>query len=131
MSMNDTVADFLTRVRNGFRAEHEDVTINYTVLVENIAKVMRSEGYIKDFQTVGEGAEKVMIVKLKYVNGTSVIANLQRVSKPSRRVYVGYNDVKPIMNGLGLSILSTPAGVMSDNDARKKHVGGEVLCNVW
>jgi len=129
--MNDSIADFLTRTRNAYRAAHEDVVIKHSRTVEDVAKVILEEGYFENVEVVGEGAKKSIIVKLKYVEGVSVVADLQRVSKPSRRIYVGYKEIKPVMNGLGLSVLSTPQGVMSDNDARKKRVGGEVLCNVW
>lgn len=131
MSMNDTVSYFLTRIRNAYKAGHEDVQIPHTVLSEKIARVMLDEGYLEDMQIVGEGIKKTIVITIKYIDEKSVINGLKRVSKPSRRIYVGYQDIKPVMNGLGLSILSTPAGVMSDNDARKKRVGGEVLCNIW
>lgn len=131
MSMNDTISDFLTRLRNAYRAGHEDVQIPYTVITEKVANVLLGEGYINGVEVVGEGFRKALVIKIKYIDNKSVINGLVRVSKPSGRIYVGYKDLKPVMDGLGLSILSTPAGVMSDGDARKKRVGGEVICNVW
>ena len=131
MSINDTVADFLTRIRNACRASHEDVQIPYSVLNERIGKVIVDNGYIEDLQVIGDGAQKRIVVKLKYVDGKPVVNDVQRVSKPSKRVYVGYKDIKPVMNGLGVAILSTPTGVMSDLEAKKKRVGGEVICNIW
>lgn len=131
MSMSDTVADFLTRIRNAYRAGHESVQIRHSALTERIAGVLLNEGYISDLQTVGEGINKYLVVGMKYVDGKSVINGLKRISKPSCRTYVGYMDIKPVMNGLGLSILSTPVGVLSDNEARRRQVGGEVLCNIW
>ena len=131
MSMNDTMSDFLTRIRNAYRASHKDVQIPYTGLSEKVGKVLLDLGYIESLEVAGEGVRKAICVKVKYVEGKSVINGLQRISKPSRRVYVGYKEIKPVMNGLGVAILSTPSGVMSDVDARKKQIGGEVLCNVW
>lgn len=131
MSMNDTISNFLTRIRNAYRATHKDVQMRHSVLTEKIARVMLDEGYISDLQVVGEGAKKYLVIKIKYVDEKSVILGIKRVSKPSKRVYVGSVDIKPVMDGLGLSILSTPAGIMSDKEARKRRVGGEVLCNVW
>lgn len=131
MSMNDTIAGFLTRVRNAYRAGHEDVEVRHSALTEKVARVLLDKGYLSDVQVIGEGVKKSIVVKIKYVDGRSVISGLERLSKPSRRVYVGYRDIKPVMNGLGFSILSTPAGVMSNVEAREKHLGGEVLCNVW
>lgn len=131
MSMNDVTSDFLTRVRNAYRTGHESVQIRHSVLVESVARILQTEGYIDSVETIGEGIRKYLVVKIRYVNGTSVIQGLQRVSKPSRRVYVGCKEIKPVMNGLGLSILSTPSGVMTDVEARKRRVGGEVLCNIW
>ncbi len=131
MSMNDPIADLLTRIRNAYRAEHEDVQIPYSIMKEKIVKVMVDEGYVEGFEVAGEGTKKVLIVRIKYVDGTSVINGIKRVSKPSCRRYVGYNEILPVTNGMGISILSTPAGIMSDTSARKKHVGGEVVCNIW
>jgi small subunit ribosomal protein S8 len=129
--MNDTVSDFLTRLRNAYRAKHEDVQIPYSILTEKIANVMFVQGYVDGVEVVGEGVNKTIVIKVKYVDEESVINGLKRVSKPSCRIYVGYKEIKPVLNGLGISVLSTPAGVMSDVDARKKRVGGEVLCNIW
>lgn len=131
MSMNDTVANFLTKIRNACSAGHESVQMRHTVLIEKIANVLQNEGYIEDLQIVGEGLNKNIVIKLKYSGTTPVISNLSRVSKPSGRIYIGYREIKPVMNGLGLSILSTPEGVMTDTEARRKRLGGEIICNVW
>ena len=131
MSMNDPIADLLTRIRNAYRASHEDVQIPYSAIKEQIVNVMVDEGYVSGVEVAGEGTKKALVVKIKYVDGKSVISGLTRISKPSCRRYVGFKEIHPVRNGMGISILSTPAGVMSDNDARKKHVGGEVVCNVW
>jgi len=131
MSMNDPIADLLTRIRNAYRAAHEDVQIPYSIMKEKIVKVMVDEGYVEGYEVAGEGTKKALIVRIKYVDGTSVITGIQRISKPSCRRYVGFNEILPVRNGMGISILSTPAGVLSDNDARKKRVGGEVVCNIW
>lgn len=131
MSMNDTIADFLTRIRNAIRAGHEDVQTRYSSLNEKIAQVLLDEGYITDFQVMGEGIRKTIIVSVKYMDGRSVITDMQRVSRPSKRVYVGFSDIKPVMNGLGMSIMSTPSGIITDKEARRRRVGGEVICSVW
>lgn len=131
MSMSDTIAYFLTRIRNAYRAGHESLSVRHTVITEKVANVMLNAGYLDDVQIDGEGVTKRIVIGIKYRDDASVINGLQRVSTPSRKVYVGYRDIKPVMNGLGLSILSTPNGVMSDVDARKSQVGGEVICNVW
>lgn len=131
MSMNDTIADFLTRIRNAYRAGHEDVQVKYSKITERIAQILLDYGYLEGFEVVGEGVRKAMVVNVKYRDGVSVINGIKRISKPSGRIYVGYQDIKPVRNGLGMTILSTPAGVMSDIDARKKQLGGEVICNVW
>lgn len=131
MSMNDRVSDLLTRIRNAAQAHHETVSIGHTSMLERVAKILQDEGYLDDVQTVGEGVKKSINIKIKYVDGESVIGGMKRVSSPSGRYYLGYKDIKPVMNGLGMSILSTPLGLMTDVDARKKRVGGEVICNIW
>jgi len=131
MGMNDTMADFLTRIRNGYRAGFDAVSVAHTKITERIAGVLLNAGYIDDFQVISEGAAKAMVITLKYRDGRPVIHGIRRESKPSRRVYVGYRDIKPVRNGIGIAIISTPAGIMSDEEAKKRQIGGELLASVW
>jgi small subunit ribosomal protein S8 len=130
---SDPIADMLTRVRNGSRARLEKVDMPSSRLKERIAQVLKDEGYIKNFRTVSEGGEKATLrVFLKYTpENEAVISGVHRVSRPGLRVYVGSQEIPKVMSGLGVSILSTPKGVLTDRAARKANVGGELLCTVW
>jgi small subunit ribosomal protein S8 len=128
----DSFADFLTRIRNGLRSRQKDVAVPHSKLKYEIARVLLEEGFISNFQVDGEGIAKKLIVTLKYEEGgTSVIRGLEMVSLQSRRVYVGTGDIPKVLGGLGMSIVSTSRGIMTDRDARQKRVGGEILCKVW
>ena len=130
--LTDPIADLLTRIRNGCRAHKERVDIPWSRTKERIATVMVNEGYLKECVVAGEGVEKVLRVSLRYdARRQSVITDLQRVSRPSLRVYVGAEEAPRVRRGMGISILSTNKGVMPDRQAREQHVGGEVLCTVW
>ncbi|RJX34442.1 MAG: 30S ribosomal protein S8 [Desulfarculus sp.] len=131
MSMQDPMADMLTRLRNALLARHDQVDIPSSALKVAVAKVLKNEGYITDLEVTPDDKQGVLRLKLKYVAGQAVIEGIKRVSKPSRRVYVGHQDIPKVRSGLGISILSTPQGVLSDTTARKQKVGGEVLCTVW
>ena len=131
MSMQDPMADLLTRVRNGMMARHEQVEVPASKLKAAVAKVLKSEGYITDYKTTADDKQGILTITLRYVAGKPVIEGLQRVSRPSRRVYVGHKEIPKVRSGLGISILSTPQGVISDKTARKDKVGGEILCEVW
>ncbi len=132
MSLSDPLGDLLTRIRNGQRAGHAKVTAPASRLRENLLRVLESEGYIRGFEryNVRQGVDELSI-ELKYNEGTPVINKIMRVSKPGRRVYAKIKDLQKVYNGLGISILSTPRGVMSDHEARQKNVGGEILCQVF
>ena len=134
MSMSDPIADMLIRIRNAQLVGHTEVAMPASKLKASIAKVLKDEGYIEDFalqEKSGEaGAKKELRIALKYYAGRPVIERLERVSKPGLRVYKGRNDIPRIMNGLGVAILSTSRGVMTDRKARADGVGGEVLCIV-
>jgi small subunit ribosomal protein S8 len=130
MSMTDPIADMLTRIRNGQKARMVSVSIPASNVKTAIAKVLKDEGYITDFATEGEGAEKKLTIELKYFEGTPVIEKVRRVSKPGLRVYRGKEDLPKVLGGLGVAIVSTSAGVMSDRQAREQGIGGEVLCIV-
>lgn len=130
MSMTDPIADMLTRIRNGQMAEKLGVTMPSSKLKEAIAKVLLDEGYIEKYAVRKDGAKAELDIELKYYAGRPVIERLERVSRPGLRVYRGQQDFPRVMNGLGIAIVSTPKGVMTDRRARSANVGGEVLCIV-
>jgi small subunit ribosomal protein S8 len=130
MSMSDPIADMLTRIRNAQMVGHTEVTMPASRLKASIAKVLRDEGYIEDFILREDGAHRELRIGLKYYAGRPVIERLERVSKPGLRVYKGRDDIPKVMNGLGVAILSTSRGVMTDRKARADGVGGEILCIV-
>ena len=130
MSMSDPVADMLTRIRNAQQAQKGAVSMPSSKLKIAIAQVLKDEGYVEDFVVRGEGSARELTIALKYYAGSPVIERIERVSKPGLRVYRGCDDLPKVMNGLGVAIVSTPSGVMTDRRARASKVGGEVLCVV-
>jgi small subunit ribosomal protein S8 len=130
MSMSDPIADMLTRIRNAQMVEKVSVTMPSSKVKVAIAQVLKDEGYIEDFAVKSDGAKAELNIALKYYAGRPVIERLERVSKPGLRVYRGRNDIPQVMNGLGVAIVSTPKGVMTDRKARASGVGGEVICYV-
>jgi len=130
MGMTDPIADMLTRIRNGQKARKVSVSMPASKEKEAIASVLKDEGYISGYEVTGEGAQKSMSVELKYFEGAPVIEKVRRVSKPGLRVYKSKEDLPKVLGGLGIAIVSTSAGVMSDRVAREKGVGGEVICTV-
>ena len=130
MSMSDPIADMLTRIRNGQGARKVSVSMPASKAKEAVAKVLQDEGYILGFATEGEGATKELTVELKYFEGVAVIETIQRTSKPGLRIYRGKDELPKVLGGLGVAIVSTSAGVMSDRQAREKGIGGEVICVV-
>jgi len=130
MSMSDPIADMLIRIRNAQMVGHTEVMMPASKLKASIAQVLKDEGYIEDFALRDEGPKKELRIALKYYAGRPVIERLERVSKPGLRVYRGRDDIPRVMNGLGVAILSTSRGVMTDRKARADGVGGEVLCIV-
>jgi len=130
MSMSDPIADMLTRIRNAQATEKVSVMVPASKVKQSIAQVLKDEGYIEDFALRDEGPKKQLRIGLKYYAGRPVIERLERVSKPGLRVYRGRDDIPRIMNGLGVAILSTSRGVMTDRKARADGVGGEILCIV-
>lgn len=132
MTISDPIADMLTRIRNAGRAKAKSVDIPSSNLKVELAKVMRNEGYIKNYKLIKDTKQGVLRVYLKYgTDARSAIYHLERVSRPSRRVYVKGKEIKPFYNGTGIAILSTSKGIMTDQEARKENVGGEILCRVW
>lgn len=130
MSMSDPIADMLTRIRNAQMAEKVSVAMPSSKVKVAIATVLKDEGYIDDFRVQADGPKAVLELGLKYYAGRPVIERLERVSKPGLRVYKGVGDIPRVLNGLGIAIVSTPKGVMTDRKARAAKVGGEVLCVV-
>lgn len=130
--MTDPIADMLTRIRNAIRIERPDVDMPSSRAKIGIAEVLRREGYIWDFEVVEQSPQNVLRIHLKYgPNGEQVIRQIKRESKPGRRVYAGVRELPDVLQGLGISILSTNKGVLSNREARKQGVGGEVLCTIW
>ena len=130
MSMTDPVSDMLTRIRNGQKARKVSVSMPSSTVKIAVANVLKDEGYITDFEASVEGTKKTLSVELKYFEGTPVIEKVQRVSKPGLRIYRGKDDLPKVLGGLGIAIVSTSAGVMSDRQAREQGIGGEVICVV-
>ena len=128
MSMTDPIADMLTRIRNGQKARKVAVSMPASKQKEAIAKVLADEGYIAGYAVDGEGAAKALTIELKYFEGAPVIEKIQRSSRPGLRVYRGKEELPKVLGGLGVAIVSTSAGVMSDRQAREKGIGGEVIC---
>ena len=127
----DMIADFLTIIRNAIMSSAKTVETSASRARLDIAKILKEDGFIRDYSIVEDGAHKNMKVFLKYVQGESAIHEITRISKSSRRVYTGIKELKPIINGLGISIVTTNKGVMTDRQAKREQVGGEVICTVW
>jgi small subunit ribosomal protein S8 len=132
MSMQDPISDMLTRIRNAIMRDKEVTRIPFSKYKLSILEVLKNEGFISNFEKVEEEGKKNILVYLKYAaNGRPVLNKLERVSKPSCRQYIGAGDVKPVLNGIGISILSTSKGVLSDKQCREQNVGGEIICEIY
>lgn len=132
MQITDKIADMLTRIRNASAAKHDTVDVPASNMKKAIAQILLDEGYIKSFQVIDDGKQGIIRITLKYgVGKEAVITGLKRVSKPGLRIYTSCKDMPAVMNGLGIAIMSTPKGIMTDKQARKENVGGEVLAFVW
>ena len=130
--VNDSIADMLTRIRNAQTAKHETVSVETSIMKKSIAQILLDEGYIADFSEIDNGKNKDLIITLKYVNkNQKVITGLKRISKPGRRIYASCEELPKVLGGLGIVIVSTSKGVMTDREARKLGIGGEVLAYVW
>ena len=130
--MTDPIADMLTRIRNSVRVEKQFVDLPFSNMKKNIAEVMKREGYIRDYQIVEAQPVNIIRIQLKYgPNGEKVIRHIQRASKPGCRVYSSAADLKPVLNGLGVSVVSTSKGLLSDREAKSQQVGGEIICEIW
>ncbi|MFB2975552.1 30S ribosomal protein S8 [Microseira sp. BLCC-F43] len=133
MAVNDTIADMLTRIRNATQARHQTTLIPSTKMTRSIAKVLKDEGFITDYSEDGEGVKRNLVVSLKYKgkNRQPIITALKRVSKPGLRVYSNRKELPRVLGGIGIAIISTSSGIMTDREARRQGLGGEVLCYVW
>jgi len=133
MGMTDPLADLLTLVRNANKAKHEKVDVPASNLKSHVARILKDEGYIKNYKLIKDAKQGILRIYLKYEGETKkqVISGLRQLSKPGRRRYVGTDHIPSVLRGLGVTILSTSKGVLTDKDARKQKVGGELLCSVW
>jgi small subunit ribosomal protein S8 len=132
MNISDPIADMLTRLRNAIMARHQTVDVPYSTIKENIAIILRKEGFIRGYEVTGYGKKNVIRVELKYVNNKEpVLSHLRRISRPGLRVYSSHRDLPRVLGGMGLLIVSTPRGILTNKQARRDKVGGEVLCEIW
>jgi small subunit ribosomal protein S8 len=131
MSLSDPIGDMIARVKNAQARNHKKVELPSSNFKSKIADILKNEGFIKDFKITGENKKLVLSLELKYHSGNPVISNFERVSKPGRRIFSSADSLPKINNGLGIAIVSTPKGVMTDIDARKQKVGGEIICKVF
>lgn len=131
MSLSDPIADLLTRIRNASNARHERVDVPASKMKNEIARLLRDAGYVKNFKFIDDKKQGILRIYLKYDEENRGVVNLKRISKPGRRVYVDSLHIPKVLNGLGISILSTSKGILTDKEARELNVGGEVLCHVW
>ena len=131
MVTTDPIADMLTRIRNANQQKHETVSIPYSNLKNDLANILKNEGFVTDFVVNEEGNHKNIVITLKYKGNERVITGLKRVSKPGLRQYAKVNEVPKVLNGLGIVVLSTSQGLMTDKEARAKNIGGEVLAYIW
>ena len=131
MSLSDPIGDMIARVKNAQARNHKKVELPSSNFKTKIADILKNEGFIKDFTIVEENQKPILSLELKYHSGNPVISNFERVSKPGRRIFSSADSLPKINNGLGIAILSTPKGVMTDIDARKQRVGGEIICKVF
>ena len=129
--MTDPISDFLTRIRNASQAGHRSVDVPASKMKEGLANILKDQGFIEAYERVSEGPQGVIRMKLRYVNGSPAMLGLRRVSRPGLRRYAGVTELPRVRNGLGIAVISTSHGLMTDKEARRRNVGGEVLCFVW
>ncbi|ROL60488.1 30S ribosomal protein S8 [Bacteroidetes/Chlorobi group bacterium MS-B_bin-24] len=131
MPVTDVIADFLTRIRNAGRARHNEVLVPFSKMKWAICQILKDQGYIEDFEKLDDNVQGTIRIKLKYYNRQPVIREIKRVSKPGRRIYVGAKEIPRVKNGLGIAVVSTSRGIMTDKMARKLNIGGELLFTIW
>ena len=131
MAVTDPIADFLTRIRNASRARKPRVDIPASNMKKSLAEILKNQNFIKDYEIIEDKKQSMIRVELKYTDGTPAISGLKRISKPGLRVYKNSNDLPRVLNGLGVAVISTPIGLLTDKDARTQSVGGEIVCYIW
>ena len=131
MATHDSIGDFLTIIRNASNAGKETCTAQWSKIREGIAAILKDEGYISDYEVSGEKAEKKITITMKYMGGVASLTGITRISKPGCRMYYEYRNIPRVLNGMGISILTTSKGVLKDSECRAKKIGGEMLCKVW
>ncbi len=129
--MTDPIADMLIRIKNALLARKDDVAMPHSRMKESLATILKTNGYIKDFSIKKDGARVTLLIELKYVGRVPAITDVKRISKPGCRLYASTHEIPRSLGGYGITIMSTPKGVVTDKEARKAHVGGEILCQVW
>lgn len=131
MSVTDPIADFLTRIRNASKARKPRVDIPASNMKRNLAEILKNQNFIKDYSIVEDNKQNIIRVELKYTSGSPAISGLKRISKPGLRIYKNSGDLPRVLNGLGVAVISTPKGLLTDKDARTQSVGGEIVCYIW
>lgn len=131
MAVTDPIADFLTRIRNASKAGKPRVDIPASNMKKSLAEILKSQNFIKDYSIIEDNKQNLIRVELKYTNGSPAISGLKRISKPGLRIYKNSNDLPRVLNGLGVAVISTPKGLLTDKDARLQSVGGEIVCYIW
>ena len=131
MAVTDPIADFLTRIRNASRAGKPRVDIPASSMKKSLAEILKSQSFIKDYAVIEDNKQNIIRVELKYTNGSPAISGLKRISKPGLRIYKNSKDLPRVLNGLGVAVISTPKGLLTDKDARTQSVGGEIVCYIW
>jgi small subunit ribosomal protein S8 len=131
MAVTDPIADFLTRIRNASKARKPRVDIPSSNMKKSLAEILKVQNFIKDYSVVEDNKQNVLRVELKYTNGSPAISGLKRISKPGLRIYKNSDDLPRVLNGLGVAVISTPKGLLTDKDARTQSVGGEIVCYIW
>jgi len=131
MAVTDPIADFLTRIRNASKARKLRVDIPASNMKKSLAEILKIQNFIKDYSVVEDNKQNIIRVELKYTNGSPAINGLKRISKPGLRVYKNSNEIPRVLNGLGVAVISTPKGLLTDKDARTEAVGGEIVCYIW
>src|SRR5512146_1628530 len=131
MAVTDPIADFLTRIRNASKARKLRVDIPASNMKKSLAEILKAQNFIKDYSIVEDNKQNVLRVELKYTNGSPAISGLKRISKPGLRIYKKSDDLPRVLNGLGVAVISTPKGLLTDKDAKTQSVGGEIVCYIW
>ncbi|MCX6151572.1 MAG: 30S ribosomal protein S8 [Ignavibacteriales bacterium] len=131
MPVTDPIADLLTRIRNAIKARKKNVDIPLSSMKKNVAEVLKNNNFINDYGIVEDNKQGILRIQLKYTNGVSAISGLKKISTPGLKVYIGKDNIPKVLNGLGMAVLSTPKGIITDKQARRESIGGEVICHIW